>query len=261
MAKIYLINVGANTGHGSQARAPLFPDGSFEFVSFPDDGSEIPYPREAWPYVSDSKVLKTHADPDWQRLTYGDNCANRRAKALLSAEPGDMLLFWGLFWKIARRGKGIFACGGEDRRWCLFGALTVKHIIKAEAGVDVAVRARVKDREDQRRALRNAHVRNWCLPRIKKGRHDVLFVGDPNRSARFDRAVDLEVYQDNGLLRRTILSSDGRALNWSQRPRWNSSLRPCRVVLDHSDREHAKRFEILRKSLIAANPGLGRLWP
>ena len=82
MAKVYLINVGANTAHSSKARAPLFPDGQFVFIPFPDSDCSAPYDRGAWPFVRDPEFLTTHPDPDWRNLTYGDNCRNRRAKEI-----------------------------------------------------------------------------------------------------------------------------------------------------------------------------------
>ena len=253
MAKIYLVNVGANTAHSAQARAPLFPNGEFLFVPFPDEGCSAAYERDAWPYVSDPKLLRTHPDPDWRNLTYGDNCHNRRAKALLSVQPGDILLFWALFWKVAR-GSGVFDVEHGERRWCLFGALTVSQVVKAERGHDIDLSAAIHDNAALKRALKNAHVWDGKLLRTTKKRHDVLFVGDPARSARFDKAVDLEVYRDGGLLQRTILSKDKRRLRWDESPRWNSSLRPCRPILDLSESTDRARAEQLRSAVIAINP-------
>lgn len=252
MAKIYLINVGANTAHSAKARAPLFPDGGFMFIPFPDVDCSAAYDRDAWPFVCDPKSLKTHPDPDWRNLTYGDNCHNRRAKALLSAQAGDVLLFWALFWKVARN-EGVFDVEHGERRWCLFGALTIKHVVKAERGRDVPLREFVKDRVTLQRAMANAHVCGGKLLRITADRYDVLFVGDPDRSGRFDKAVDLEIYRDGGLLQQTILSKDRRPLRWDKSPRWNSSLRPCRTVLDLSHTADLPRAQQLRTAIMAMN--------
>src|ERR1700741_5161766 len=124
---IYFINVGANTAHTSKARAPLFPNDNFEFVPFPDEDCIAPYERALWAFVCDPVNLRTHPDPDWRNKTYGDNCRNRRAKALLSVIPGDILLFWGLFWKVGH-GSAVFDVRQDQKRWCIFGALTVTHI-------------------------------------------------------------------------------------------------------------------------------------
>ena len=253
MPKIYLINVGANTAHSAKARAPLFPDGRFVFIPFPDMDCSASYDREAWPFVCDPKSLRTHPDPDWRNLTYGDNCHNRRAKALLSVQAGDILLFWALFWKAAYNG-GVFDVDGGKRRWCLFGALTITHVVKAERGRDVRVSEFVKDRATLQRAIKNAHVCNGNLPRITAERNDVVFIGDTARSARFAKAVDLEIYRDGGLLQQTVLSKDKRPLQWDKSPRWNSSLRPCRPILDLSQTSDRKRADRLRAAILRANP-------
>jgi Nucleotide modification associated domain 3 len=252
-AKIFLINVGANTAHSSKARSPLFPNGEFMFIPFPDPYCSDFYTRNAWPFVCDPESLTTHADPDWRNLTYGDNCHNRRAKALLGVERGHILLFWGLFWKVARNGR-IFDVQLTKRRWCLIGGLTVAYVVKAERGRDVVLSDFIKDNEALRRATKNVHVLNGKLPRITSERHDVLFVGDPARSARFDRAVDLEIYHDSGLLQETILSKNLRQLRWDRSPRWNSSLRPCRSVLDLSRQADCRRAKLLGSAIRASNP-------
>lgn len=253
MAKIYLINVGANTGHQKDARAPLFPNNRFAFVSFPDAGSSAKYPVAVWPFVSDPKRLRTHLDPDWENKTYGDNCSNRRAKALLSARPGDILLFWGLFWNLDNRNANIFDAEHDDRRWCIFGAITVAEIVKAEHGREVSLKGAIRDEKLRKRARHNAHVRDGVLPRIAKDRNDVLFVGVESCSGLFQRAVDLEIYTNNGLLRRTILSKGSVPLEWSKSPRWNCSTRPCRTICDLSVRADYDRAGVLCDAIKKAN--------
>jgi hypothetical protein len=253
MAKIYLINVGANTSHSSKARAPLFPDGDFVFIPFPDEDSSASYDQAGWSFVSDPNALRTHPDPDWQNLTYGDNCHNRRAKALLSVKQDDILLFWALFWKVARNAK-IFRVEACDRRWCLFGAITIIHTVEAERDRDVTVSEIIKDKATLNRAIKNSHVRNGKLPRISSNRHDMLLIGDPARSACFTRALDLQVHTNGGLLQKTFLSKDQRPLRWDTSPRWNSSLRTCRPVLDLCQDRDLARAQRLRAAILAANP-------
>jgi hypothetical protein len=55
--------------------------------------------RTILPCIRVRDDIKCHLDPDWDRLTYGDRCANPRAKSLLKAQKGDILLFWALLWK------------------------------------------------------------------------------------------------------------------------------------------------------------------
>jgi Nucleotide modification associated domain 3 len=254
MARIYLINVGANTAHSSKARAPLFPDGQFVFIPFPDEDGSDAYGPDARPFVCDPESLRTHPDPDWRNLTYGDNCHNRRAKALLSVQAEDILLFWGLFWKVGW-GADIFDIEHGERLWCLFGGLTVTHAVKAERGREVAISEFVKDKATLDRAIKNAHVYNGKLPSITSDRHDVLFIGDSARSALFSRALDFEIYQDDGLLQKTILSKHQRSLQWDKSPRWNSSLRSCRSVLDLSQQGERARAQQLRSAILEASPG------
>ncbi len=144
MCSIYLINVGANTSHSSQARSPIF-DGSFVFVSFCTNRGEdnpTPYAQEMLPFTSPHKDnLKTHNDPNWHDLTYGDDCSNRRAAVLKKVIPGDILLFWGLLyhnecpdWKscIAKQGAcwRHFSSPLDDYKgWYFLGAMRVEKVV------------------------------------------------------------------------------------------------------------------------------------
>src|SRR3954447_4569651 len=105
MPKIYLINVGANTRHYTVARSPRFDDGSWKYVSFPakhcspfcksvkHHRNKQTYSKEIFPFLSSECPRHTHLDPDWENMTYGDNCQNRKARALLNVIPNDTLLF------------------------------------------------------------------------------------------------------------------------------------------------------------------------
>ena len=87
--KIFLVNVGANVKHQARARSPIFDNDRFIFVSFPlTEGEEPglkPYPPAARPFTRNVGIYETHADPDWDNLTYGDYTANGRAAALKRA--------------------------------------------------------------------------------------------------------------------------------------------------------------------------------
>jgi hypothetical protein len=67
MCSIYVINVGANTHHSSQARSPVFNCNSFVFVSFcteRDEDNPTTYPKEMLPFTNpDRDNLLTHDDP------------------------------------------------------------------------------------------------------------------------------------------------------------------------------------------------------
>ncbi len=71
MAKVYLVNVGANTRHSATARSPVFDDGTFVYVSFPHRGEQgqRPYPREARTFIRNVDPWETHLDPDWKNFT------------------------------------------------------------------------------------------------------------------------------------------------------------------------------------------------
>lgn len=90
--RVYLINIGANTGHAPRVRSPRFKDGSFVYVPFPEQpGPDArSMPPDALPFCRPD-ILHAHDDPDWEHLTYGDRCTNGRAAALRNARPGDTL--------------------------------------------------------------------------------------------------------------------------------------------------------------------------
>jgi hypothetical protein len=239
MPKIYLINVGANSADSSQARSALFPNGTFIFVTFPQSEGAA-YPRHTCQFVKNWPDIKTHADPDWDGLTYGDNCRNPRARALLAVEQNDILLFWAMLWKMSDSGC---VWDSEDKGWFLVGSLRVEYILKTN---DVLKNA-LHDKRLRQRASRNAHTINGKV----ESRKDVrVFLGNPRYSTRFDRAIDLGIYQDCGLLRKTMRTTHGEKINWYKSPRWNSVLRSCRAVLDTAD----PLARILRDEVHEANP-------
>jgi hypothetical protein len=250
MASIYLINVGANTAHSSQARCPLFLDeaGGFEYVPFPHEECRQTYPQKLFPYVKPEWRNHAHLDPDWEHLTYGDCCSNQRARALRSAKPGDVLLFWALLWHIRDRKADVFAAC--SRGWYLIGALRVQCVLKSGESVQCL------PSDQQRRLLPNAHmVGSMVMVRDGVPDSDRVFLSDTSRSAKFERAVDLEVYEDNGLLRQTVTDKNGRALSWNASPRWSSVTRSCRAILDTTD----SRAKILRDRIQSLNPSFDLL--
>ena len=166
VSKIYLINVGANVGHARQARSPVFPDGSFEYVSFPDPDRTTRYPASVRAFVTPD-VKTTHLDPDWENLTYGDFCKNARARALTKVEHGDTLLFWGLLWRTPNRQSSIWM--SEDRGWYLLGAMRVKRILTS--GENIAS----FPADEQTRLRCNDHVKG---ERVEDRQHVKVFLAD-----------------------------------------------------------------------------------
>jgi hypothetical protein len=236
MSRVYLINVGANTSHSSIARSPIFNDAHFIFVPFPTKDKGLrPYSTEAMPFVRVTDIHYTHADPDWENLTYGDYCKNPRALALRNVAENDTLLFWALLWR--NSGKTWDAFTGE-RCWCLIGALRVREILKDGQRPEDAKDSRVE------RARQNAH-----FYRSKLDTGDRVFIGCTRYSQFFSRAVDLEVTIDSGLLYKVVRTAKGDPLRLNGTPRWNSSLRACRVIWDLNDPESRARAEITANAI------------
>ena len=181
MTSVYLVNIGANMSHRGRARSPIFDDGSWVFVSFPTSNPQPSpgYSCHALPFLRGVDPSYTHADPCWDDLTYGDDCANPRARALMGVKKGDILLFWGLLWRnVGRVWDGFTGeCG-----WYLFGALRVEEIAVPEQLVQQV------SEHNRLRAGRNAHFvkGGGVLPQNNR-----VFLGDPRYSSRFTRAVDL----------------------------------------------------------------------
>lgn len=128
MSKIFLVNVGANLKDQSLARSPIFNDDRFIFVSFPDPDTKYrkPYPPKARPFTRNVGIYNTHADPDWDNLTYGDCPANGRAAALKQAKLRDILLFWALLWRNVGTSWKDFR---KEKGWYLIGALRIAEIL------------------------------------------------------------------------------------------------------------------------------------
>ncbi len=252
--KIYLINIGANLSHARKARSPIFPDGRFEFVSFPGGNPKKgAYPKRLHPYVKKPESTGTHLDPDWENLTYGDCCDNPRAGALARVTVGDIFLFWGLLWKVNPSDQDVWKCRNSDseRGWYLFGAYRISSILKSGELI-----VNLPTQKDQRRAVKNAHVHNGKVD-SRKGTH--VFLGDPKRSVQFECAVDLGIRKPDSLLQQVFLSAEGKKLQWKGAPQWHSSTRTCRAVLDCERESNRARAEILRKAILKANSGFDLL--
>jgi Nucleotide modification associated domain 3 len=240
MSKVFLINVGANSSDSSRARSPIFKDDRFIYVPFcfkrrgADGHSE--YPKATRSFIRNMQGRSTHRDPDWENLTYGDNCANRRAAALRRVEVGDILLFWGLLWR--NDGKTWESFTGE-RGWYLIGALRVTQILEAGDTPKHAKPANAK------RAAKNVHFVDGII-----GDSQRIFIGSKRHSKFFPRAVDLQTTQGSGLLFRTIRAASGKHLRLHGKIPWNSSTRSCRVIWDLELREDRARARIARNAIL-----------
>jgi Nucleotide modification associated domain 3 len=237
--KIYLINVGANTSHWSKARSPIFPDGSFRFVSFPTELG-VPYPAEMMQFTrGGGDGLRTHLDPDWTNLTYGDTLNNGRGGALRKVRVNDVLLFWGLLWANAAGSWDAFT---GEHGWYLFGAMRVAWIM--EGGQTL------QDLPDGylTRASANAHLNRGLL---NKG--DRIFIADPASSALFHKAVDLGAERADGLMYRAFVTKAGVPLALGGLPHWSGTLRACRCMFDLENAEDRKRAELVHTAIRVKN--------
>ena len=242
MPKLFLINIGANSAHQASARCPIFPDGSFVYVPFPlaeEERGSRPYPADAWPFTHGLKRYQTHADPDWENLTYGDYVLNGRAGALKAAMPSDILLFWSLLW---RNNGDSWATFTNQKEWHLVGALRIEEIlVEGQSPRDALPRNRW-------RAKANAHFGGVTL---YKG--EIVFIGDQKKSALFDNAVPLVTELDrSSLLYRTFRTKAGEPLPLKGK-HWSSYTRSCRAICDLDDAEGRERAGILRDAILEHN--------
>lgn len=243
MSSIYLVNIGANTSHSGKARSPIFEDGSFIYVPFPTKRPKRGpgYPADALPFLRDIGRRCTHADPDWEGLSYGDRCSNPRGASLRRVAIGDILLFWGLLWRNVGRDWAGFT---GDRGWYLLGALRVEEIAEAGQSLDLV------SPRNRSRASRNAHFLSGhgVVPEEER-----VFLGAARYSKRFSRPIDLAVTKPSGIMYRAFTSSGGSLLSYGTTPSWRSSLRSCRRIWDLRDRADRNRAELVRDAILGSD--------
>src|ERR1039457_4355640 len=101
--KALLLRVGIDTGSGG-SRAPIFPDGSFEYIPIPEARATVEtrtygriVGRSGKPladFIKDRlRNVVPHIDPEFQTFTYGDPTRTKRAQ-LLALEAGDLFVFY-----------------------------------------------------------------------------------------------------------------------------------------------------------------------
>lgn len=240
MSKVYLINIGANTSDSSRARSPVFADGRYVYVpfSYEEEGTDgcREYPEAAQNYIRHLDGRSTHCDPDWTGLTYGDNCDNRRARALRRVVEDDILLFWALLWFNSGDSWADFT---GEKHWYFIGALRVREILRPGQRPEDAKSSRVA------RAKRNVHFRQG---RLDAGNY--VFIGCTKHSTQFTKAVDLQVTHSEGLIYRTIRTARGGPLSLDGTPHWSSSLRSCRPVWNLGITEERARAKIARDAIL-----------
>lgn len=228
--RIFLANVGANASH--RFRSPIYPDGTFELITIPED-LDLPgrhavrykdirsfyHPEESLRHLVPRKFWDwpTHYDPEFETLTYGDNCeTTARAVSLKKVEPGDFLFF------IARLNHWNDNGPTDTFGFYLVGYLEIDSILK-----DVKSRPS-KDVMDRYQA--NAHVIRGLSDPTLWDRFWV-FAGTQN-SKRFQKAVPVtREFADEVFTR-----ADGSPWEWegkrSELQVIGSYTRTCRCVID-----------------------------
>jgi len=238
MANIYLINVGVNTSERSQARSPIFSDGSFACVPFSwsqkgfDCSRKLP--AKAKPFVRNMENRNVHCDPDWKGLTYGDRCTGRGG-AMNRVKENDILLFWGLLWE--NRGESWASFTG-DHAWYLMGAMRVDEILKPGDSPKKAKPKNVK------RASQNEHF--WGATLKKDNR---VFIGDLKHSKTFATAIPFHTRNRKGLMFKTVRGKAGKFLTHSGKGNWASSTRACRAVWHLEDPKEFSRACTIRDAI------------
>jgi len=137
----------------------------------------------------------------------------------------------------------------KNKGWYFFGAFRIQSVLEPGTVLaDSGLRVR-----DQKRIAHNAHVvGNRVEPKSEK-RHSYVFVGDQKYSAKFSCAVDLGVGCQNSLLQHIVRTTDGRQIQWSCAPQWNSVTRTCRAILYLSKSQDAQKAWDLRKAIRRVN--------
>lgn len=186
MAKICLINVGANSSH-RKLRSALFSDGNFEFIPIPDpclNGTRrgLRYSQlHAFSEMKISDIISkefenqcAHNDPEFETYTYGDYpTCHARAANLKRLSKGDYIFFFARLvpWHMGKfNGKAKFA---------IIGFIEIEKIFK-----DIT---RKPPKDEFYQIANNAHV---IRGEVNSFFYDGFWVfkGSP-KSMRFNRAV------------------------------------------------------------------------
>jgi hypothetical protein len=243
-SRIFLANVGVNASH--RFASPLFDDGSFEFITIPETPADIRgenivryrdlksfhdpncdltkyIPARLWD-------IPTHNDPEFETLTYGDNCGwSPRAAALKGMVPGDCLFF------IVRLERWRSSSPTGEFGFYLIGFLEIEEVF-----------ANVTERPDGAAMNcigRNAHVRRG-LTNQKYLDGFWVFAGSQN-SRRFKKAVPVT----RDLCEQVFVAADGTPWRWeggrTDLQVIGSYTRSCRCVINPAisgQGERAGRF-------------------
>jgi hypothetical protein len=238
MPRSVAINIGANTDEPG-FRAPVYPDGSFEYVPIPESQptrpeTTVPTYGDLAPHLSlatypgldgglhaDLAGTPVHLDPEFaeypncERYTYGDE-HGVKARPIADLDEGDLLFFYATLTSVAGDADGDGQVGEDERpdwmpaRWGAYivgGFELARDPVTGDAYRDFGEGAREP-------FANNAHVKRETFDAR------VLVLGDPDGSALFDTAVPLSSRSGgtdaNGIV--TELSEDSGAGPWWRRP-------------------------------------------
>jgi len=224
------INVGANTNEPG-FRAPVYPDGRFEYVPIPESEPVAGAPTygDLDPHVdvsipADIQETPVHMDPEFpeyptcERYTYGDE-HGVKAGPLSELAAGDYVLFYAT---LSVRRPGDRPTGETDRSdtdpadaWLpqKWGAFVIGHFRLAR---DPVTGTQYESLSSDERApfANNAHVRRDPVDAR------VFLLGDPEDSQLYERCVSLSRptggTDPNAVV--TGLSSDSGRGPWWRRP-------------------------------------------
>ena len=241
-----MVNVGVNASHGA-LRSPIFPDGTFEFLSIPEErglwSPTLPaYPKLAAHNDLDKTLAdyapvsrwndRLHDDPEFRTFTYGDNPQTTgRGAGLKSCGPGDYIFFLA---RLVGHDGGTRFTGPAG--FYLIGFFRVAEVLRDvetyPTGRDFTVFGA------------NAHIRRAAY---HAGALNKFWVwkGDPDASLRLPIAVPL----DHELAESTLLDAQRRPWTWSadrtELQTIGSYTRSGRLVIDPAvpdDKERAARL-------------------
>lgn len=218
------INVGANTTLPG-FRAPIHPDGSFEYVPIPErEPTDDPVPTYAdldLPFSVPAELLdrRVHHDPAFagthgaETYTYGDE-HGVKAGPLSDLSAGDWALFYATL-STAGRGELSVRDDADPADWQApaWGAYLIGAFrLAVDPVTGEGFRALPPD--ERERFAENAHLRRETVDA------KVLLAGDPDESRLFDRAVPLSSRDAGSEANRLVtdLSGDSGKGPWWRRP-------------------------------------------
>lgn len=184
--KALLLRVGIDKGNGG-CHAPIFEDGTFEYIPIPESCSTSEEARyntlrgRFYNSITDLIPARLHSviphiDPEFTTFTYGDPTQNKH-NALTELTPGDLLVFYSALQPV----KGVNEKTIEKAdipRLFIIGYFTVK-----------CVHDFTKMSDSERDLLLNRLKNNAHVKRIPVDQNLVIVEGDPQNSKLFQRAI------------------------------------------------------------------------